>query len=149
MLKLKFQYFGHRIRRASSLEKTLMLAKIEGRRRRGQQRIRWLDGITNSKEFEQTLGDGEGQRNLACCSPGDYRVGHNFTNEQQRNTEEESNPPLGKARMTLYFTNQVPQFKITLKRCSRPGVLTLEGHQDRLGWLGLRLGGARVGHSMT
>ena len=47
-LKLKFQYFGHLMRRADSLEKTLMLGKIEGRWRRGQQRIRWLDGITNS-----------------------------------------------------------------------------------------------------
>jgi len=46
-LKLKLQYFGHMMRRADSLEKTLMLGKIEGRRRRGQQRIRWLDGITN------------------------------------------------------------------------------------------------------
>ena len=48
MLKLKLQYFGHLMRRADSLEKTLMLEKIEGRRRRGQQRMRWLDGITNS-----------------------------------------------------------------------------------------------------
>ena len=47
MLKLKLQYFGHLMRRADSLEKTLMLGKIEGRRRRGQQRIRWLDGITD------------------------------------------------------------------------------------------------------
>ena len=48
MLKLKLQYFGHLIQRANSLEKTLMPGKIEGRRRRGQQRMRWLDGITNS-----------------------------------------------------------------------------------------------------
>ena len=48
MLKLKLQYFGHLMRRADSLEKTLMLGKIEGRRRRGRQRMRWLDGITNS-----------------------------------------------------------------------------------------------------
>ena len=47
MLKLKLQYFGHLMQRANSLEKTLMLGKIEGRRRRGQQRIRWLDGITD------------------------------------------------------------------------------------------------------
>ena len=47
MLKLKFQYFGHLMRRADSLEKTLMLRKIEGRRRRGGQRMRWLDGITD------------------------------------------------------------------------------------------------------
>ena len=50
MLKLKLQYFGHLMWRADSFEKTLMLGKIEGRRRRGQQRIRWLDGITNSMD---------------------------------------------------------------------------------------------------
>ena len=50
MLKLKLQYFGHLMRRTDSLEKTLMLEKTEGRRRRRQQRMRWLDGITNSKE---------------------------------------------------------------------------------------------------
>ena len=51
MLKLKLQYFGHLMRRADSFEKTLMLGKIEGRRRRGQQRIRWLDGITDSMDI--------------------------------------------------------------------------------------------------
>ena len=51
MLKLKLQYFGHLMRRADSLEKTLMMGKIEGRRRRGWQRMRWLDGITNSMEM--------------------------------------------------------------------------------------------------
>ena len=51
MFKLKFQYFGHLMRRADSLEKTLMLGKMEGRRRRGQQRMRWLDGITDSMDM--------------------------------------------------------------------------------------------------
>ena len=51
MLKLKLRYFGHLMRRADSLEKTLMLGKIEGRRRRGRQRMKWLDGITNSMEM--------------------------------------------------------------------------------------------------
>ena len=51
MLKLKLQYFGHLMRRADSFEKTLMLAKIEGDRRRGQQRIRWLDGITDTMDI--------------------------------------------------------------------------------------------------
>ena len=51
MLKLKFQYFGHLMRRADSFEKTLMLGKIEGRRRRGRQRMKWLDGITDSMDM--------------------------------------------------------------------------------------------------
>ena len=51
MLKLKLQYFGHLMRRNDSFEKTLMLGKIEGGRRRGQQRVRWLDGITNSMDM--------------------------------------------------------------------------------------------------
>ena len=51
MLKLKFQYFGHLLQRADSLEKTLMLGKIKGRRRRGQQRMRWLDGIIDSMDM--------------------------------------------------------------------------------------------------
>ena len=74
MLKLKLQYFGHLMQRADSLGKTLMLGKIEGRRR-GRQRIRWLDGITelNGLESEQTPGVGEGQGSLECCSPRDAK----------------------------------------------------------------------------
>ena len=68
ILKLKLQYFGHLMRRADSLEKTLMLGKFEGRRRRGRQRMRWLDGITDRHEFEQAPGIGYGQGSLACCS---------------------------------------------------------------------------------
>ena len=74
MLKMKFQYFGHLMWRTDSFEKTLMLWKIEGRRRRGWQRMRWLDGIgwhhqLDGHEFEQALGVGDGQGGLACCSP--------------------------------------------------------------------------------
>ena len=59
------------MQRADSLEKTLMLRKIEGRRRRGRQRMRWLDGITDSigHKFEQAPGDSEGHGSPACCSP--------------------------------------------------------------------------------
>ena len=70
MLKLKLQYFGHLMQRADSLEKTVMLGKTESRRKMGQQRMKWLDGIPDSTyEFEQTPEDGEGQGSLMCCSP--------------------------------------------------------------------------------
>ena len=73
MLMLKLQYFGHLMQRADSLKKTLMLERIEGRRS-GQQRMRWLDGISdNGNEFEETLGDSEGQGVLVCCSLWDRK----------------------------------------------------------------------------
>ena len=69
MLKLKLQYFGHLMWSVDSLEKTLMLGGIGGRRRRGRQRMRWLDGITDSMDVESewTPGVGDGQGGLACC----------------------------------------------------------------------------------
>ena len=68
MLSLKLQYFGHLVRIVDSLEKTLMLGRIGGRRRRGQQRMRWLDGIADSMDMSLSeLGDADGQGGLACC----------------------------------------------------------------------------------
>ena len=83
MLKLKLQYFGHLMQRVDSLAKTLMLGKIEGRRRRKWQRMRWLDGLTdNGHEFKQALGDAEGQGNLVCWCPQGRRVRHDLATEQ-------------------------------------------------------------------
>ena len=77
---LKLQYLGHLMQKADSLEKTLMLGKIEGRRRRGRQRARWLGGITDSMDVNlskllEMVKDR--QRSLACSSPWGHRIGHN------------------------------------------------------------------------
>ena len=81
-LKLKLQYFGHLMRRTDSFEKTLILGKISDKKRRGQQRMRWLDGITDSMDMGLGgLGVSDGQGGLVCCRSWGRRVGHDWATE--------------------------------------------------------------------
>ena len=96
-LKLKLQYFGHLMQRSDSLAKTLMLGKVEGGRRRGQQMMKGLDGHhpLDGHEFEQTPGVGDGQGSLACCSPwackeSDRTERLNWTDQYPNPTDETS-----------------------------------------------------------
>ena len=82
-LKLKCQYFDHLMRRIDSLEKTRMVGKIEGGRRRGWQRMRWLDHWLNGHEFEQASGVGDGQGSLVCCSSWGHKWAQLMTDNSE------------------------------------------------------------------
>ena len=116
MLKLKLQYFGHLVRRTDSLEKTLMLGKIEGRRRRGQQRMRWLDGITDS--MDMGLGGLHGSwswwwtgRPGVLRFMGSQRVGHDWVTEL--NWTEHGSHPCSQWMALLNASGRVAQMSST------------------------------------
>ena len=124
MLMLKFQYFDHLTQTAISLEKALLLGKIEGRQRRGQQRIRWLDLVMvewhhqlNGHEFEQTQGDSEGQGTPAYFSPWGRRVGQYLVTEQQ---ELPQSPPQLFKLVNLKSTYSVHSFLWNQNKVSCP-----------------------------
>ena len=118
MLKLKLQYFGHMMQRADSLVKTLILGKIEGRRRKGWQRMRWMDHWPNGHDFEQTLGDGEGQGSLVSCSPWSRKESDTT---ERLNNKSLLNPwwmlALASSRQVWYILEQEPLYP----RCRAPG----------------------------
>ena len=102
MLKLKLQYFGHLMLRTDWFEKTWMLGKIEGGRRRGWQRMRWLYGITHTIDVSSNMLWGDGQGGLTCCSPWGQRVGHDWVTELNWTKKKQE---------TNKYHNQVAYFK--------------------------------------
>ena len=122
MLKLKLQSFGHLMQRTDSLEKTLMLGKIEGRRKRGRQRMRWLDGIINSMDtslgkLQELVMDrvGDGQGGLACCSPWGHQ--ESDTTEWPNNSNQAQMTPTNRDYPWRAWPNQI---RILKGQCPSP-----------------------------
>ena len=141
MLKLEIQYFGYLMRTANALEKTLKLGKTEGRRRRRQQRMRWLDGIINSMDvrLSRLREDSEGQGSLACCSPwGRKESERDWATKQQKNESPAFLLYMGKApgtnRMWAHVAGREGRTRRaksweehqTLKRCGEPPFINEE-----------------------
>ena len=130
MLTLKLQYFGHLMWRADSLEKTLMLGKIEGRRRRKWQRTRWLDGITDSMDMSLSM---EGKPGV-LQSTGSQRVGHDWATEQQRTNStkkcwliyEASVALITKSKDSTRRENHRPLFLMNIDRKAPNKILQIE-----------------------
>ena len=128
-LMLKLQYFGHLMQRASSLEKTLMLGKIEGKRRKGRQRMRWLDGITdlmatNLSKLREIVED-----RGVLPSRGSQRIGHDLVCEQQRRID---CGPLGGASRGLRKLSRPPQLWPLARAPLPPGGQVLPHSRPRV-----------------
>ena len=126
MLKLRLQYFGHLMQRADSFEKTLMLGKIEGRRRRGQQRMVGWDHRHNGHGFGWTLGVGDGQGGLVCCDSL-------YTTEQLNLTE--AGLIIDRAWAPFWAGNSFPQGQISFSRLNpmrSQGTKSIAGIQSDL-----------------
>ena len=123
MLKLKLQYFGHLMQRTYSFEKTVMLGKIEAGRRRGRQRMRWLDGITSTgHEFVLTPAVGDRQGGLACCSPWGHK-------------ESDRTEWLNRTELFPLVPSELFYYSIHSIVCSQPGDgKTVVCPTDRLNW---------------